>query len=289
MGLSCGSRSLSTMAFLSSLNLGDAKPRHVCPECKDSGYLERWGTEHGHRRWRCSRCRKTFSETLGTVQYRSRIGRLLVGIGSVLTAADMSVRALAATMGIDKKTALRYRHMMMAELSKRRLPDWLSGHAWVDGTFWPLPGSASVRGRRLMACIAIGRDEHGHLDLAYVGNGYPTEAGLRKAWSGKLGLVTRLTHDDLPCYEDLFTSLGVPSRDQDLEKSTAPGSHGAMGPLERSCSGLKWFLRKHRGISARWLQGYLDLYRWRLMAMSGRRLKGLARMLRGEPPTLNAY
>ena len=144
MGLSCGSSSLSAMAFLSSLNLGDAKPRHVCPECKDSGYLERWGTEHGHRRWRCSRCGKTFSETLGTVQYRSRIGRLPVGIGSVLTAADMSVRALAATMGIDKKTALRYRHMMMAELSKRRLPDWLSGHAWVDGTFWPLPGSASV-------------------------------------------------------------------------------------------------------------------------------------------------
>ena len=106
-----------------------------------------------------------------------------------------------------------------------------------------------------MACIAIGRDESGHLDLLYVGDGYPTEATLRKAWTGKLGMVTRLTHDDLPCYEDLFSSLGVPAASQDFEKSTAPGSHEAMGPLERSRSGLKWSLRKHRGLNSTWLQG----------------------------------
>ncbi len=62
-----------------------------------------------------------------------------------------------------------------------------------------------------------------------------------------------------------------------------------MGPLGRSCSGLKWFLGKHRGLTARWLQGYLDLYRWRLIAMAGKKMAGLAGMLRGESPTLNSY
>ena len=35
--------------------------------------------------------------------------------------------------------------------------------------------------------------------------------------------------------------------------------------------------------------GYLDLYRWRLIAMAGKKMAGLAGMLRGESPKLNSY
>ena len=103
MSLSCSRRSLSSMAA------PPGRPMYRCPRCGADGSLTRWGHEHGHRRWLCEKCRRTFRETLGAIHFRSRIGsRLLVGIGPVLTAANMSVRALALSLGVDKTTALRY-------------------------------------------------------------------------------------------------------------------------------------------------------------------------------------
>lgn len=283
---------LGTMARMSSMAKEPEGSAYRCPRCGACGFAIRWGSSDGHRRVLCRKCGRTSVSTLGTVMYRSRIGPLATRLSAMLLSAGTTLRDTGSLLGISKTTALRYRHLMLGEIAKSPVGQRLSGHAWVDETYWPLPGGRDLGKWWGKAAIAIGRDESGHMSLDFMGMGKPGSDTLSRSWSGKLVGVTRLTHDALMGYEDTSGSLGIPGAKQDFEKSTAPGSHGAMSPIDRSCSGLKWFLMRRRGITARWLPLYLGLYQWGMICRRKGGLSRLAGVLMGPAklsPTVNWY
>ncbi len=128
-----------TLAAVREARFGDAVR---CPRCLGGG-VQRWGRFGLRRRYRCSSCQRTFSDLTGTAfAYGKRLDLWLPFAGCLLE--SLSVRAAARRLGIDKDTAWRWRHRILAAHATRRAR--------------PLGGTAGLVERRLGLCEKGCRD-----------------------------------------------------------------------------------------------------------------------------------
>ena len=85
----------------------------ACPYCAKKR-VQKWGRFSGRQRYRCRDCRRTFSMFTGTaLRHLKRPDlwrRFLWCVDGRLT-----VRASAAVLGLDKNTALRWRHRLLEQ------------------------------------------------------------------------------------------------------------------------------------------------------------------------------
>lgn len=86
--------------------------RPDCPRCH-SAKVHRWGSFSGRQRYRCHRCRRSFSDFTATPFWHSR------KVGSWLTYLDWmaegaSLRTAARVSGVSLSTAFRRRHHILA-------------------------------------------------------------------------------------------------------------------------------------------------------------------------------
>lgn len=116
----------------------------ACPHCQGR-QIQKWGGFSGRRRYRCGSCGRTFSTFTGTalsyLKHPERWCQLLWCIDGRLT-----VRASAAVLGVNKDTALRWRHRLLAQWRREPQPR-LTGSI-VVGDFC-VPHSA--KGARVLA------------------------------------------------------------------------------------------------------------------------------------------
>jgi transposase-like protein len=114
-----------------------------CPHCAGRR-IQKWGTFSGRQRFRCRRCERTFSTFTGTaltyLKHPERWCQLLWCVDGRLT-----VRASAEVLGVNKDTALRWRHRLLAQW--RREPRFRLTGSIVVGDFC-MPHSA--KGSRLL-------------------------------------------------------------------------------------------------------------------------------------------
>lgn len=83
-----------------------------CVYCS-STRVQRWGTFSGRQRYRCQDCRHSFSDLTGTpLAYSKRPELWKAFAGCMLE--SLSVRCTARRLGIDKDTAWRWRHALLA-------------------------------------------------------------------------------------------------------------------------------------------------------------------------------
>ncbi|WP_139839359.1 IS1595 family transposase [Halomonas sp. CSM-2] len=115
--------------------LETANPRHACPHCGNERPAK-WGRASGLQRYRCRNpaCRKTFNALTGTplakLHYRDKWFHYLRCMRDSLT-----LRVCAKRVGIDLKTAFRWRHRFLHE-STHANDNALSGIIEVDETFF---------------------------------------------------------------------------------------------------------------------------------------------------------
>lgn len=83
----------------------------TCPHC-GGVRISKWGRFASRQRYRCSDCGRTFSTFTGTALYRLKRLELW---RRFLWCMDgrLTVRVSAAVLGVDKDTALRWRHRML--------------------------------------------------------------------------------------------------------------------------------------------------------------------------------
>ena len=135
-----------------------------CPHCR-SVRVQRWGTFSGRQRYRCGKCRRSFSDlTLTPLAYSKRPELWRRFAGCMLE--SLSVRASARRLGIDKDTAWRWRHAILS------CHDGLVGNRF-HGVVETLERSLALnrKGQRQLAeprRRAPGRRRHGSIDSARV-------------------------------------------------------------------------------------------------------------------------
>lgn len=123
--------------------LETARPHHPCPHCGHE-HAVKWGHAGGLQRYRCQSltCHKTFNAITGTslarLHHRNKWFDYLRCMRDGLT-----LRVSAFRVGIDLKTAFRWRHRFL-KASASANANALSGIVEVDETFF----AESCKGRR---------------------------------------------------------------------------------------------------------------------------------------------
>lgn len=235
-----------------------------CPHCHSKRFI-RYGHVGSNRRERylCKDCRRTFVSSEGTVYYRGRLGQHDVRNLLDLLNAGTTIKGAAGRAHINKNTSLRYRHMLLRFMKNASRKPVLSGKVEIDETYRGRSGRTGKGTKkkgisRQKEGMAIGTDSSGKVALCDLKAGHPTLKSLRRAWKGRIKEGSTVVHDSLHGYKGLFSPSD--GRTEVWVKSKVPEQETMLSDLNKACSGLKWFLRKHRGIKKRYLKYYLAWY-----------------------------
>lgn len=259
-------------AYYRRLRFGARRP--PCPHCS-AGRVHRWGTFSGRRRYRCTSCRRTFSDFTGTPLANLKlIAHWPAFCHCVL--ASLTVRQTAELLGVDKTTAFRWRHRILFALDASDTRP-LGAAVLVHETSFPY----SEKGRRDLDRPPRRRSVFGRLDVPKAWVYVAADPDLRFA-SGVTGLRR-------PNAEDLRAALG-PRLLPGAELSSVFGPYGAAGLLavrtdrsyrqvdrrsreflavQRSIMALRRWLRRFNGVATRYLANYLAWHRYLEAAARG--------------------
>lgn len=111
-----------------------------CPRC-GGDRVHRWGSFGGRQRYRCLRCRRTFSDLTATPAAYLKKAELLREYAERM-AQGLSLRKSARQLGIHPSTAFRWRHRLCGHLATK--PEALDGR--VETVSVRLP--RSLKGQR---------------------------------------------------------------------------------------------------------------------------------------------
>lgn len=149
---------------MATVSLRDLRERRfsagvACVRC-GSARIQRWGSFSGRQRYRCLKCRRTFSDLTGTTLAYLKRDRLWGEFGACML-ASLTVRAAGARLGIDKDTAWRWRHRV------------LEGHCRNERP--PLTGIVELAETRVLAGLAleVARDRTGNTRVAIATGDHP--------------------------------------------------------------------------------------------------------------------
>ncbi len=118
----------------SDLVVKEAESRvKTCPHC-DSEAIVRNGHKDGKQEFKCKACLKRFNAKTGTPMARLRMPEKHIPNANCMI-ESLSIRQVARKLGINTKTAFRWRHRFLAAL-KDDQPTRLSGLVEVDETFF---------------------------------------------------------------------------------------------------------------------------------------------------------
>lgn len=112
-----------------------------CPRCGDDR-VQRWGSFSERQRYRCSGCRRTFSDLTGTPASYSKRALLWPSYAQCMR-EGLTVRRAAARVGIHRCTAFRWRHAILDQL-RQQDAESISGWVELGWTWFPY----SEKGRR---------------------------------------------------------------------------------------------------------------------------------------------
>ena len=83
-------------------------PNQACPASGRVGQGNIGVHSLKERRYKCDVCGKTFAETKGTVFYRLRTAKDIVGVVVTLLAYGCPVQAIVVAFGLDERTVLSW-------------------------------------------------------------------------------------------------------------------------------------------------------------------------------------
>ena len=225
-----------------------------CPYCHHN-HIKKYGKEHGHHRWMCRDCGKTFSDRTGTVlssaklrpsQIRRLVSRLADGT---------TLRQAAHQAHVSLQTALLWKR------KTQRIPEnasdkVLSGDVWVDHTYINAPMSRrkgkKKRGlSRQLLQIAVGTDSQGGVLLRLGSWGLAGTGDSMDAFLGHIEPGSTVYHD-MGHFAGCFpgcTEVAVNSKDGE--------AYELLNPVNRLCAQVKRLfavhLRIHRKNVPLWL------------------------------------
>jgi transposase-like protein len=278
------------------LRYGHGRPR--CPHC-DHTHVHRWGSFRGRRRYRCVACSRTFSDFTGTpLAHLKHIHRWPAFCATM--PQGLSVRATARRLGVDKDTAFRWRHRLLAALAAAdtgplgtglRAPCGPGLAAGLAAGF--AAGFAAGPGLGLSATVAFGEtwfplSEKGSRCLdrpprrrAAFRREAQTPVWVFVARDGRGGTATGVVGLQRPRAPDLEAALGArlgPAAELvcpagpygavgmlaarlDLPYRRAPGSEPELAPVRAYILDLRRWVRRFRGVATRYLDHYLAWHR----------------------------
>lgn len=252
-----------------------------CPHC-GAAHVQRWGRFSHRQRYRCSACCRTFSDFTATaLRYLKRVDRWVEFCRGVDRAT--SVRHTAASLGVHRDTAFRWRHRLLRALLASE--DFrLRGRVAI--TMFDLP--FSEKGARQLqrpprrrksfwwfgerrAWVLLAYDTAGRSFGRCTGVGPPLPLDAMDDLAGRMGpgAVVLLQRPFRWAAFEAARRAGVPTREVSRgvtssgtsSSGLAAVSDAAGGGVTRCAFSLRRWLRRFRGVATRYLDHYLCWHR----------------------------
>jgi transposase-like protein len=238
-----------------ALALPVGRPRDPCPHCRGRS-IQRWGRFSGRQRYRCTACHRTFSTYTATAMYYVKhMDRWELFLRAMN--ASLSVRATARYLGIDKDTAFRWRHRVLAT-ARATPPHCLRGRVTLESGWFPYLDKSPIRrrssGAEAAACHSIGvvlaEDPDRHR-LAEVVRANPTSRSFVSLLTGRIDSTVCLVGGRGP-----FDPLSVAARRLGVRWADGRSGSGARLPGKTLIQRFGRWLEPFRGVSSRYLDRY---------------------------------
>lgn len=244
----------------------------VCPRCQHTR-IQKWGRFAGRQRYRCRGCRRTFSTFTGTpLRYLKRPERWRAFLWCM--EGRLTLRRSGSLVGIDKNTALRWRHRVLdhwlLEPHRRLRGSIAVGEFWMPRNEKGRRGRGrgprrrgQVRGRSMDVLERVGlvaateKDSDGGAELWIGRTGVPMLRGsdYPMLLGPRLGHVTEIIggRGPLCALAGFAASVGAAYR------SECPGYRRGNVPQLRL--ELRAWMRPLRGVASHRLDNYLEWFR----------------------------
>jgi transposase-like protein len=128
-GADTASKGCATIACIEAAFAADPK----CPHCHATA-VTKWGSANGLMRYRCKPCKITFNALTGTPLAQLHKRELWGGHAQALV-DGVSLRKVAARLGVHVETAFRWRHRFLKEIKSLK-PKALDGTVEADETYF---------------------------------------------------------------------------------------------------------------------------------------------------------
>lgn len=238
----------------------------TCVHC-EGRCIQRWGGFSGRQRYRCGTCARTFSDLTGTPAQHLKKIRLLPAYAERMSDGE-SVRRTGRHLGINKDTALRWRHRLLRHAPEftELATDGLRGITEVTDvayrcirtprTDWD--GDETPRRQR----VIVMRDRHGLTWHQRSGSGQVSSLTFDRALSVVQSGSTIVTRNGRLGALAFAVRRGF-DRGRILDFAVARVNHPGASDLYNT-RGVAAFvrreerwLRRFRGVSIQWVQNYL--------------------------------
>lgn len=244
--------------------------RDTCPRCGTPSPIRFGYDPQGVVRYRCKRCRGTFTAATGTI-FEDR--KLPLSAWADFIYQALSFESVSAMTREDRRSSTTTPYWMAKLFSVLKgVQDdvVLSGKVWIDEAYWPVAGRDALRtaeGKLLRGlsrnqiCIGVGVDGKERSLFVHEGFGKTSKGKTDTAFASHIERGSTLVHDMEHAHEVLVERLSLASlRHNAVLLKGVPDDLNPLQPVNRLCFLLKTFLRAHSGFNRKDLQGYLDLF-----------------------------
>lgn len=260
-------------ALVAVLCRASSNPHRRCIFC-DSTHVQRWGRRAGRQRYRCSDCRRTFTNVSGTPLDRcKRLDRWPAFCSAVLDSE--TVRAAAESSGIHATTSFRWRHALLSWL-RAEAPSILSGVVAADEVrfLYNEKGSRTLdrvpyrRGERGLAAyreriwVLLLRDHFGDTAGGVIGGRPASVQQLHTLLASPPHRVT-----DLVCTAGQASTYAIFCRSASIRhhitlhwsRTTSVEDRYRLDEVRATTRRLRTWLKRFRGVASKYLDNYM---RW---------------------------
>lgn len=262
--------------------------RSTCPRCGSAEISKSGHDRNGVQRYRCARCRKTFTPITGTIFEDHRLP-LTAWADFVLQA--ISFESIAAMTREDRRattTSPYWLAKLFAVLNGIQDDVVLSGNVQIDEKYYPLalkdqvlpPDKKKLRGlSKNQICIAVGWCSEGVSYFSRMGFGKPSKSRVWDVYGSHIKRGSKIDHDMEGSHDILIDRLNLNSTVHNSKHiKLFPDNENPLHEVNRLCFLLELFLNSHSGFDRNDLDGYLNLF-WVAMNPPDDKLEKVAMVL----------
>lgn len=246
----------------------DELNQRVCQKC-GSIHIRKHGKVNGNQRYACQDCHKTFFHTNGTPFYKTHKSKLqwIMFIEDMLKGA--SLRNSSESIGINLKTALKWRHKIMAALKSKLENNVLEGNIELDDTFFrrsrkglkvsieKLPTKRGISNN--LICYTTAVAQNGAVVSTFNEYGKNTIEKMMDKFSNKIKTGSTVYSDEEKAYAEFCKRNNL--KEVSYNSKVVKEKH-LLKNISSLHSMLKDKMRDCRGVSNKHLDKYIQWVSW---------------------------
>ena len=258
----------------------------VCPHCHSTQIRKNGHYKNGTQRYLCKDCHATFTSTHGTILANTKLPALVWLKYLIIMDQDEDLRDCAHYAGVSLKCSFYMRHKILNAMSNQMNDVQLEGIVELDemsvnisysgnhvkqNCCNKLPRNSYKRGRKgqkhkyddkitdaVQIAGAVDRSGNIYLKVAKIGTTSLDSETVKKVYGQVLKHATTLCTDGLYVYRELSKEYGLQHYSFPKKSKEKRGIYH-INHINYIHSKIKEYMRKHTGISSKYLDEYLSL------------------------------